>query len=395
MTELEYEKSCRGGNQTPVVGELPWGNTSASAQALKDLVNIGAAAELADDAAANIHTASEYPFGPVRTGIFARGSSIRSGSGAGYYGNMDLGGNLWERVVTIGNNTGRAFSGNHGDGKITPSGEADVAGWPAAAGTGWRGGAYNSSISTSATSSRASTSNGNNTRDPAAGGRGVRTHPTGIVTDGLVLWLDAGTKPSYPGSGSTWTDLSGNRKNGTLVNGPTFSGSNGGSIVFDGVNDYISTVFNRGILGNQTTLSCWFKYSGTAGRTYSPIFGGIDGGGTEFFVGKDAGNTNIGVQDGNYNAAFVTGSNAFNGDYHHIAYTYENGTGKIYLDGVLRNTGSFTKCNDAEQITIGYEAELSGYLFVGNIALVNIYSRVLSSSEVLQNFNAQKSIFGL
>jgi formylglycine-generating enzyme required for sulfatase activity len=394
MTELEFEKSCRG-NQTPVVGELPWGNTSASALALKDLVNIGAAAELADDAAANIHANSEYPFGPVRTGIFATGSSIRSGSGAGYYGNMDLGGNLWERVVTLGNNTGRAFSGNHGNGTITSSGEADVAGWPAAAGTGWRGGAYNSSISTSATSNRASTSNGNNTRDPAAGGRGVRTISSGIVTNGLVLWLDAGIAPSYAGSGTTWTDISGNRNNGTLTNGPTYNSSNGGSIIFDGVNDYISTVFNRGILGNQTTLSCWFKYSGTAGRTYSPIFGGIDGGGTEFFVGKDAGNTNIGVQDGNYNAAFVTGSNAFNGDYHHIAYTYENGTGKIYLDGVLRNTGSFTKCNDAEQITIGYEAELSGYLFVGNIALVNIYSRVLSSSEVLQNFNAQKALFGL
>ena len=392
MTELEYEKSCRG-NQNPTASEYAWGNTSATA--VTGLSNANNMSETASNTSANIAFTNAFPTGPVRNGIFATSSPSRTNSGAAYYGNMELSGNLWERVVTLGNATGRTFSGVHGNGTLTSSGEADVSGWPAAAGTGWKGGAYDAAAIVATASDRNQAANGNNSRAANAGGRGVRTISSGIVTNGLVLWLDAGIAPSYAGSGTTWTDISGNRNNGTLTNGPTYNSSNGGSIIFDGVNDYISTVFNRGILGNQTTLSCWFKYSGTAGRTYSPIFGGIDGGGTEFFVGKDAGNTNIGVQDGNYNAAFVTGSNAFNGDYHHIAYTYENGTGKIYLDGVLRNTGSFTKCNDAEQITIGYEAELSGYLFVGNIALVNIYSRVLSSSEVLQNFNAQKALFGL
>jgi formylglycine-generating enzyme required for sulfatase activity len=393
MTELEYEKSCRG-NQNPAANEFAWGTTSATA--LSGLSNASTISETASNTSSNIAYANAFVSGPVRTGIFATGSTARATSGAGYYGNMELSGNLWERVVTVGNAAGRTFSGVHGNGTLTAGGAADVSGWPAAAGTGWKGGSWlNTTTNSATTSDRAQAANADNTRSADAGGRGVRTISSGIVTNGLVLWLDAGIAPSYAGSGTTWTDISGNRNNGTLTNGPTYNSSNGGSIVFDGVNDYISTVFNRGILGNQTTLSCWFKYSGTAGRTYSPIFGGIDGGGTEFFVGKDAGNTNIGVQDGNYNAAFVTGSNAFNGDYHHIAYTYENGTGKIYLDGVLRNTGSFTKCNDAEQITIGYEAELSGYLFVGNIALVNIYSRVLSSSEVLQNFNAQKALFGL
>ena len=61
-----------------------------------------------------------------------------------------------------------------------------------------------------------------------------------IVTNGLVLCLDAGNNKSYPGSGTTWNDLSGNNNTGSLVNGPTFTGSFGGSVAFDGVNDYVA-----------------------------------------------------------------------------------------------------------------------------------------------------------
>ena len=161
---------------------------------------------------------------------------------------------------------------------------------------------------------------------------------------------------------------------------------------FDGVNDYVTTGLTRGTLGNQTTLIAWYKYTGTAGRTYSPIFGGVEPSvGTEFFIGKNAGNTNIGIQDGNYNSSFVTGSNAFDGNYHQIVYSYDSTTGKIYLDGTLKNTGSFTKCNDAEGILIGHEAEGSGYYFIGNISQVSIYNRALTAAEISQNYNATKS----
>ena len=66
------------------------------------------------------------------------------------------------------------------------------------------------------------------------------SHSPRIVTDGLVFCVDAGDKMSYPGAGTTWTDLSKNRNNGTLINGPTFDSANGGSISLDGSNDYIS-----------------------------------------------------------------------------------------------------------------------------------------------------------
>jgi len=82
-----------------------------------------------------------------------------------------------------------------------------------------------------------------------------------IVTDGLVLALDAADKNSYPGSGTTWNDLAGSN-NGTLTNGPTFDSGNGGSIVFDGVDDYVN-LSNLGLPTSFFTCQCVFKYDTT------------------------------------------------------------------------------------------------------------------------------------
>jgi len=165
---------------------------------------------------------------------------------------------------------------------------------------------------------------------------------------------------------------------------------------FDGTDDYILTPFTRGTLGDRLTIIAYYKYTGNSTRGYTPIFGGLESGtGTEFFIGKNSGNTSIGVQDGNYIGGFVTGSNAWDGNYHQIVYTYDNGTGKIYLDGVLKNSGSFTKCNSAEQITVGREAEGSGYWFLGDIPRVCVFDRVLTVDEILKNFNANKNRFNI
>jgi hypothetical protein len=169
-----------------------------------------------------------------------------------------------------------------------------------------------------------------------------------------------------------------------------------GQPTFDGTNDYILTPFTRGTLGDELTMIAYYKYTGGSTRTYTPIFGGLESGtGTEFFIGKNSGNTNIGVQDGNYSGNFVQGSNAWDGNYHQIVYTYNNGTGKIYLDGVLKSTGTFTKCNTAEQITVGRESEGSGYWFLGDIARACAYSRELTADEIKQNFNAYKNRFNI
>ena len=88
-----------------------------------------------------------------------------------------------------------------------------------------------------------------------------RAHSPRIVTDNLVLALDAGNTKSYPGSGTTWTDTVGGN-NGTLTNGPTYSSDDGGSIVFDGSNDYAQSGTSSDlIIGTQDyTMSLWVKY---------------------------------------------------------------------------------------------------------------------------------------
>ena len=94
------------------------------------------------------------------------------------------------------------------------------------------------------------------------------SHSPRIVTDGLVFCVDAGDKMSYPGAGTTWTDLSKNRNNGTLTNGPTFNSANGGSIVFDGTNDYANmsnfNFFNYCDYNKPFSLCARCKLSGTS-----------------------------------------------------------------------------------------------------------------------------------
>lgn len=147
MTELEFEKACRG-PLTPVANEYAWGST-----AVTDITGFsgtdGSGTETASPANANCNLNNDGILGPVRCGIYATGSSDRIASGATYWGIMEMSGNLWERPVTVGNTTGRAFTGALGDGKLDASGYANADYWPGtgAIGAGVRGGdLYNSSI---------------------------------------------------------------------------------------------------------------------------------------------------------------------------------------------------------------------------------------------------------
>jgi hypothetical protein len=143
------------------------------------------------------------------------------------------------------------------------------------------------------------------------------------------------------------------------------------------------------------SIDAFFRYTGNAGDGYRPIIGGNDpGSGTEFFLGKNSGNNNFGIQDGNYIYNFITDSSVFDSKWHHMCYTYENGEGKLYLDGEFKAVGSFSKCNDSEQIYIGAEVQ-EGYWWKGDIGKVSYYTKTLNAIEVQQNYNAQKSRFGL
>lgn len=144
MTELEFEKAARGSN-TPVLSEYAWGHTNLTA--FSSLANSGTTTEASGTTGANCNFADSLPDGPVRVGMFATASSTREQAGAGYYGVMELSGNVDERPVAVGNSTGRSFAGTHGNGSLSANGNANNSDWTgyvtsevtAATGSGFRG----------------------------------------------------------------------------------------------------------------------------------------------------------------------------------------------------------------------------------------------------------------
>jgi hypothetical protein len=240
-----------------------------------------------------------------------------------------------------------------------------------------------------------------------------------IVENGLVLRLDAAEPASYPGSGTTWTDLSGSGNNGTLTNGPTFNSSNGGSIVFDGVNDYVTNGNTDFSIANNLfadangswTVSAWFKFpvtpagtrTGNASWAIVGRAGGIATAATfVLFVGS-ATDTTYGPYAPYKCACVVRGSvtiissSSVNDNVWHNAVVTWNGTfGKVYFDGVeTGNLGTGGAAVQTSQLNIGTTNNADVQAFEGNISSALIYNRALTALEIQQNFNALRGRYGI
>ena len=180
MTELEFEKVCRG-TMPRVAGEYPWGDTTINSYNSTTVLNGLQPTEVANTVlngrcAVALNSGSPI-YGPLKVGVFATATSGRSSAGASYYGAMEMGGNLWERTVSVGNAAGVTFNGTLGDGTLTAIGNANQATWPSittATGIGQRGGEYVSPTVYVRTSDRTFASTTNADRNYTFGGRGVR-----------------------------------------------------------------------------------------------------------------------------------------------------------------------------------------------------------------------------
>jgi hypothetical protein len=213
-----------------------------------------------------------------------------------------------------------------------------------------------------------------------------------IITDGLVLNLDAGNPASYPGSGTTWFDLSGSGNNGTLVNGVGYSSDNLGSLVFDGVDDFINLnfPFTQSSSANSYTIVMGAKLSTTSGsrrQLWSSDNGGFDwsfgaGDGTRFIIFSGENSYTGRLQDTNWHIFTAQWSSSF-------------GT-RLYIDNVL----------DISTANISYDSSISsttsigrnpgfGEYWNGNVSFVQLYNRALTASEIAQNFNALRSRYGI
>jgi len=229
-----------------------------------------------------------------------------------------------------------------------------------------------------------------------------------IVTSGLVLCLDAADKKSYSGSGTAWNDLSGNNRNGTLTNGPTFSSANGGSVAFNGTNAYVAMPSGslRSYTGTRSSASVWFK-TAISSSTRQVIFGDWDSTGSletarlELTAygspssGKVGGAINYKAGDSQVPVDSTTTIST--NVWYNVVLQYNGTSTELYLNGILegsKNT-SETGGNSTGQFAIARAGNFHALFLNGSIANVIIYNRALSATEVLQNFNATRGRFGI
>lgn len=236
-----------------------------------------------------------------------------------------------------------------------------------------------------------------------------------IVTDGLVFYVDAANENSYPGTGTTWTDLVGSN-DGTLTNSPAYSSGNGGSIVFDGTDDLVEMGGSDTIASSITegSWSCWFKSTQAGSIGYLASLKrstNSESPSTLFSLILNRINTSLTVSNGrlmvlarnstNADWNIVSFENGYNdGSWYNVVATassssltlYVNGsqvatsTGDKSLPSITGNTGPFT-IGDFDS------AETTNFHLDGNIANVSFYNKALTSAEVLQNYNALKNRF--
>jgi hypothetical protein len=246
------------------------------------------------------------------------------------------------------------------------------------------------------------------------------SHSPSIVTDGLVLYLDAANPKSYPGTGTGWFDLSGGNNNGNLINGPAFNSANQGFIRCDGTNDYIEVLDSSSLDfgANNFTVEYWFKKLANTSGGYNNIWGpnkwntGASPGTNEWFlcIGNGTlGNSNsfsFGIES-NSNTNHSTGESTTLLDvnmWYQLVGVREGATLKTYLNGIINQnispsgmTSGTQVANRGRNLRLCLNAFLSGSPLFTNVdnAIVRIYNRALTLEQIQHNFNAHRGRFGI
>jgi hypothetical protein len=231
-----------------------------------------------------------------------------------------------------------------------------------------------------------------------------RTHiaTKGIVQSGLVLNLDAGVSSSYPGSGTTWTDLSPTSRNATLVNGVGYTSGNGGSLVFDGVDDNVNLSSGFSITNNfsvelwcvpetthQIDIQATSGTTGTANKKYiigAPFVGSPDAG---FGISIGTNGVSTYEHSASYMPCLLSHAETIT-TFTQVVVVYTNKQPSLYLNGNFIKNGLTSPRTNVYLIggTIGYG---SYGRHQGNLSSVRYYDRSITAQEIQQNYNATKS----
>jgi hypothetical protein len=215
-----------------------------------------------------------------------------------------------------------------------------------------------------------------------------------IVTGGLALYLDAANIKSYPGSGTAWTDLSGNGRNGTLTLGPTYSSLNNGSIIFDGTDDYVQC--SGSVTTTAATFLCWIRRNGDQGQYDGILFSrGTSITGIDFNLSNQLGYTwNNAVNTYNWQSGLIVPDLTWC----MVAVSVTSTSATAYLcqaSGITTATNTVSHTSTTlDDIKIAFDDATVRY-FAGNIAIAQLYNRALTSAEIAQNFNANRGRYGI
>lgn len=248
--------------------------------------------------------------------------------------------------------------------------------------------------------------NGNSVSLAYLNGNQLFSSQSPIVTGSLILSLDAGNIASYPGSGTTWTDTIGGKVftlAGTIGT-PTYNSSNGGYLNFGASAGHHATATSFDSVLTTYTIEVWHLFNGTSSGTAPVLFGEGRGTYSNFMMGTTDGRTSpLKIQGGFWNGAWQQGTTnpddyfqPSNGWYQFVL-TYDGSTIKFYANNILRLTktpSDFTISKSGLGLNIMRRQDVANY-WGGGVSIIRVYNTALDSTQVAQNYNAQKSRFGL
>lgn len=228
------------------------------------------------------------------------------------------------------------------------------------------------------------------------------SHSPSIVTNGLVFCLDAGNTKSYVGSGTTWRDISTTRNNGTLVNTPTYSSTSGGYLGFASASSQYATATDLGSL-TRWTVETIVRFTAAYNTKVAMVVGNQYNGASSlnFTIGTNNAPTNYNIAVGFFDGAWrsTTGVAYAQNTWIHIIGTYDGSVVRQFTNGTQVDSLNYVGTpSSGGEIRINRRWDdivSSGNLFDTNIAMVRIYNRTLTASEISQNFNALRGRFGI
>jgi hypothetical protein len=226
-----------------------------------------------------------------------------------------------------------------------------------------------------------------------------------ILTRGLTMHLDASSPESYPGSGTTWSDMA-SSYNGSLINGTSYSSTGGGSMYFDGTNDYVGFSGTGGVPNalSTATMTMWVNLSRKSGggQQFQQVAGWRDDVDSDFFfllldnsgatVDTEARVRTSGGTTYDINANFTS----YFGNWVHVAFVVDTNRTDLYFNGSLVGSNTSKAGSFASSLELRVGQNLSGaWTALGYMGNFTFYSRALAIAEVRQNFNVQRSRFGI